>query len=120
MANTRLFLDSRRTKEGQKALLKIAIAQKEKTAYITLDVKLLPGKEWDPVKERVINHPEKLTLNSYIAKVRSQIDSFILQLTNEGRINSLTASKIKAFSADKGTNYLQNLRFEDISAKTTF
>ena len=167
MANTRLFLDSRRTKEGKPALLKIAIAQKEKTAYITLDVKLLPGKEWDPVKERVINHPEKLTLNSYITKVRSQIDSFILQLTNEGRINSLTASEIKAlcdeelhpekkeakqkeedrsktflfrfkqyaermkpgskrtfdhtlnrleaFSADKGTNYLQNLRFEDMT-----
>ena len=96
MANTRLFLDVRGAKNGKPCVLKIAIAHKKKTALISLDVKLLPDKEWDPVKERVINHPEKLTLNSYISKVRSQIDSFILQLTNECRINSLTASEIKA------------------------
>lgn len=167
MANTRLFLDVRGAKEGKPCVLKIAIAHKKKTAYISLDAKLLPNKEWDSVKERVINHPDRLTLNSYITKVRSQIDSFILSLTNEGRINSLSASEIKtlcdeelhpekkeekekekdlsktflfrfnryaermkpgskrtfdhtlnrleAFSAGKGNNYLQNLRFEDMT-----
>ena len=96
MANTRLFLDARRIKEGKPALLKIAISHKHQAALISLDVRLLPNKQWDADKEKVINHPDKLTLNSYIGKVKSQIDGFILQLTNEGRINSLTASEIKA------------------------
>lgn len=167
MANTRLFLDTRRIKEGKPGLLKIAISHRHQAALISLDVKLLPTKEWDPVKEKVINHPDKMTLNSYISKIKGQIDSFILQLTNEGRIGSLTASQIKAlfdeelhpekkeakkkqedlgktflfrfnqyaarmkpgskrtfdhtlnrleaFSADKDENYLQNLRFEDMT-----
>ena len=50
MANTRFFLDTRNAKPGAPCVLKIAIAQKKKTAYISLDAKLVPEKEWDSDK----------------------------------------------------------------------
>lgn len=65
MANTRLFLDTRNAKDGRPCVLKIAIAQKKKTAYISLDAKLVPGEQWDFEKEKVVNHPDKQVLNTY-------------------------------------------------------
>ena len=56
MANTRFFLDTRNAKDGKPCVLKIAIAQKKKPAYISLDAKLIPGKQWDDEKCRIIDH----------------------------------------------------------------
>ncbi|MGM9822614.1 MAG: hypothetical protein ACI30D_08520 [Muribaculaceae bacterium] len=70
MANTRLFLDKRNAKEGQPCVLKIAIAHKKKTAYISLEAKLIPQKQWDEQKERVINHPDKTVLNATQPRLR--------------------------------------------------
>lgn len=95
MANTRFFLDTRNAKEGKPCVLKIAIAHKKKTAYISLDAKLVPSTQWDAEKEKVINHPDKLVLTTYINRVKNQIDSLIVRWTNDGEINSLSATEIK-------------------------
>lgn len=95
MANTRFFLDTRNSKGDKPCVLKIAIAQKKKTAYISLDVKLIPGKQWDEEKCRIIDHPDKMVLNTYINRVKSQVDCLIVRWTNEGVINSMSASEIK-------------------------
>lgn len=76
-------------------MLKIAIAHKKKTAYISLDAKLVPSTQWDAEKEKVINHPDKLVLTTYINRVKNQIDSLIVRWTNDGEINSLSATEIK-------------------------
>lgn len=95
MANTRFFLDKRNAKDGRPCVLKIAIAQKKKTAYISLDAKLIPGEQWDETKEKIVNHPDKQVLNTYIARVKSQIDSLIIRWTNDGTLGNMTASEIK-------------------------
>lgn len=96
MANTRLFLDDRRTKKGSKSVLKIAIAHQAQTAYISVKVKLLPN-QWDNKKLKVVNHPNQMLLNAHISSVKQQVDTILLSLTNEGRITSMSASEIKAY-----------------------
>lgn len=116
MANTRLFLDTRNAKDGRPCVLKIAIAHKKKTAYISLDAKLVPGKQWDEAKERIVNHPDKLVLNAYIGRLKSQVDTFIVGLTNEGLINSLSAAEIK----DRCMEELNPDRKKEKEDRTTF
>lgn len=96
MANTRLFLDERRTKKGSKSVLKIAIAHQAQTAYISVKVKLLPN-QWDNKKLKVVNHPNQMLLNAHISSVKQQVDTILLSLANEGRISSMSASEIKAY-----------------------
>ena len=94
MANTKFYFDCRRTKPGQPSVLKIAIGHKNKTAYISLDAKLMP-EEWDNVRERVINHPDKQVLNAYINEVKQKVDSVIINLTRDGKLRGMTAKEIK-------------------------
>lgn len=92
MANTRFFLDKRNAKDGKPVVLKIAIAHQHKSALISLDVKILPT-QWEDNK--IVRHPDKQVLNTYINRVKSQVDSLIVRWTNEGVINTLSASEIK-------------------------
>lgn len=94
MANTRFFLDKRNAKDGKPVVLKIAIAHQHKSALISLDVKILPS-QWDDESKQIIKHPDKMVLNTYICRIKSQIDSLIVRWTNEGIINTLSASEIK-------------------------
>lgn len=94
MANIKFYFDCRRTKPGQPSVLKIAIGHKNKTAYISLDAKLMP-EEWDNVRERVINHPDKQVLNAYINEVKQKVDSVIINLTRDGKLRGMTAKEIK-------------------------
>ena len=94
MANTKFYFDCRRTKPGHPSVLKIAIGHKNTTAYISLDAKLMP-EEWDNVRERVINHPDKQVLNAYINEVKQKVDSIIINLTRDGKLRGMTAKEIK-------------------------
>lgn len=100
MANTRFFLDKRNAKEGKAVVLKITIAHHHKSALISLDAKIFPD-QWDDVRKQIINHPDRQVLNTYINRVKSQVDSLIVRWTNEGIINSLTASQIKDMCMDE-------------------
>ena len=94
MANTRFVLETRKTKPGSPCILKVAIAHKKKTAYVSLDVRLIPEVQW--VDDQVIEHPDKFVLNTYINRVRNLIDSRIIQWTNDGSLAGMSASDIKA------------------------
>jgi hypothetical protein len=94
MATTRFFHDTRRAKPGVPSIMKIAICHDWKRALVSTDVKLLPN-QWDDAKSKVVNHPDKLLVTTYLGKVRANVDSIILHLTNEGVINNMTASEIK-------------------------
>ena len=94
MASTRIFLDDRRTKPGKPSVLKIAIAHRHKTVYVSLNSKIFTH-QWDCKKLKVINHPEQMKLNVYISGVKQKVDYEILSLVSEGKIASMTAVDIK-------------------------
>lgn len=93
MASTKLYIDSRRSKKNQPAVLKIAISQNSRSCYISLDAKLIPETQWDGNK--VLNHPDKQLLNAYITEMNQKVDAHIIWLTREGKINCMSATEIK-------------------------
>lgn len=95
MANTRLFLDMRRAKEGEPSVLKVAIAHHKQTAYISLDVRLLPHK-WDSNKAVVINHQDEKYLNIRIQSTRVQVERILLVLGDSGRLAQMSAAQVRA------------------------
>lgn len=95
MANTRFYLDERRTKPGCPSVLKVAIAHKGSSAFISMDVKLMPN-QWDESSQKIVNHPERLVLNTYIQEVKVKVDAVIIALMRESNINGFTAAQIKA------------------------
>lgn len=113
MANTRFFLDKRNAKEGKPVVLKIAIAHQHKSALISLDAKILPA-QWE--NNKIVRHPDKQALNTYINLIKSQVDSLIVRWTNEGSINSMSASEIK----DRCMEALDPDRKKAKEEKTTF
>lgn len=113
MANTRFFLDKRNAKDGKPVVLKIAIAHQHKSALISLDVKILPS-QWEDNK--IVKHPDKQVLNTYINRIKSQVDSLIVRWTNDGIINTMSASEIK----DRCMEELDPDRKKAKEDKTTF
>lgn len=113
MANTRFFLDKRNAKDGKPVVLKIAIAHQHKSALISLDVKILPS-QWEDNK--IVKHPDKQVLNTYINRIKSQVDSLIVRWTNDGIINTMSASEIK----DRCMEELDPNRKKAKEDKTTF
>lgn len=97
MATARLFLDTRRSGDGKPGLLKIYISQKCTTALMSLNIKLIPNKEWDAVKERVVNHPDRLTLNTLISNIFSRVNSILIELQKSGTLGNMSAKDIKEY-----------------------
>ena len=100
MANSRFYLDERKTKAGCPCVLKIGIAHKGMSAFISLDVKIFPN-QWDAKKMRVVNHPDQMLINVYIAGVKQQVDTIILTLANEGKLGSMGTAELKNYISDQ-------------------
>lgn len=94
MARTKLYLDTRAVRDGKPAPLKVAINKKSETALISLNVFLLPN-QWDKKAGKVVNHPNRLFLNNYIAKRHIDIDTLLLKLIESGEIANMSALDIK-------------------------
>lgn len=97
MANTRFYLDERGGKNDKPRVLKIAIAHKHKASYISLNVKILPD-QWDSKKLRVVNHPDQMLMNVYISGVKQKIDTMLLTLANDGKLDDMTANDLKLYA----------------------
>ena len=96
MAQTRFYLDTRRTKPGSPSLLKVAIAHQHQAAFITLAAKLFPN-QWDNEKAKVVSHPEEKRLNIYILGVKQQVDRAIITLADTGQLATMSASDVKRY-----------------------
>ena len=94
MAKAKFFLDTRRTKPGAPSVLKVAISQRTKTAYLSLSARLFPN-QWDDEHSMVVNHPEQQLLNLYIGGVMQKVDRTIYILADSGELPSMTANDIK-------------------------
>jgi tyrosine type site-specific recombinase len=100
MATTKFYLDTRNLVAGKTAPLKLAVTQKGKTALIHLNIQLLPT-QWDNRAGKVIGHPNKFTLNTYIGKRKQDIDNVILKLTEKGEIMRMNVTEIKKRIAEE-------------------
>lgn len=94
MATTKLYLDTRATKRGEPAPLKLSITKHGVAAYIPLDIKVLPT-QWDKEKGKVKDNPNKASLNNFISSQKQKIDNILFQLTSEGKITKMTSVQIK-------------------------
>ena len=88
-----LYLD-KRTMRGATAQLKVGINKKGSSAYVSLGVWITPS-QWDAVREKVRDHPNKNNLNSFIETRRTEIQNTIQRLTADGQLTKLTATQIK-------------------------
>jgi len=94
MITTRFYLDGRNAKADKPQTLKLCIMKRGHSAYIRLGVSVLP-KQWDMKKQKIIDHPQKHYLNTYLESRKSDIDKLILSLTAEGKLAGLSAIQVK-------------------------
>lgn len=92
MATTKFYLDTRATKDGAEAPLKLSITHKGKTVQIPLGIKLRPT-NWDERLGKVTGLPNKAYLNTYIIRRKQDIDTIILKLAEQGEIGSRSTPK---------------------------
>lgn len=112
MATTKFYLDRRSVRNDGLSPLKLAISAKGKTALISLGVFIAP-KQWDDRGGRVVNHPQKQCLNLHIARMRTEVDCFVLMMMEKGRLARMSAQDIKQcfMDAKNGTDTFEQ-RFE--------
>ena len=99
MASTKFYLDTRNTEWGQEAPLKLTIIHKGIPSQLNLNIKLLPS-QWDIKALKIINHPQKLMLNSYITRRKLGADNAILELAEQGRLGTMSAKDIRDYVAE--------------------
>lgn len=99
MATTKLYLDTRATKRGEAAPLKVKITKHGQGAFIPLDLRVFPG-QWDKEHGKVKDNPNKTALNAYIQMQKQKIDNLLLQLTAEGKLTKMSAVQIKNIIVD--------------------
>lgn len=92
MITTRYYLDTRAT-DGE-APLKLAIHKRHAGAFLGTGIRLLPS-QWDARAQRVINHPQKGALNSFLGGFKFKVDTFIRDAVLDGSAADMTARDIK-------------------------
>lgn len=94
MATTRYYLDCRNKEAGKPMPLKLCIVKKGASAYIPVDVYVLPS-QWNSDKQKVVDHPRKQAINTYLENRKADIDNIIMTLTTAGKLAGKTAIQIK-------------------------
>lgn len=100
MATTRLYLDVRGIEPSKQAPLKLMVNKNGKTALIHLNVYILPS-QWDKRAGKVIGHPNKQFLNTYIGNRKQTIDNLLLKLIESGKLAGLSMSEIKQLISEE-------------------
>lgn len=95
MATTKLYLDTRHTGGKSPSPLKIVIRKDGKAVAISTGISLMPS-QWDAAAAKVVNHPRRQVLNTYIAGRKQAIDDLVLRLAATGRLGRMTAAQLKA------------------------
>ncbi|MBQ6287385.1 MAG: site-specific integrase [Bacteroidales bacterium] len=91
---TNIYLDKRAVKHGEKAPLRIGINKHGQTAFITLDVKILPS-QWDDVKKKVKDAENKDVINGYLSAMKVRVDNALMVLQANGSLAGLSAKEVK-------------------------
>ncbi len=94
MTTTKLYLDIRSRNACGECPLKITITKHGRAAQYSLGIRLLPS-QWDSVRQRVKDHPNKLRLNNFIQTRKNQFDNLLMELIKKGELAKLTSTQIK-------------------------
>lgn len=89
-----IYLDKRAVKPGAAAPLKIAIRRKGITAFIPLEMKILP-KQWNERRMEVVGHPNAKRMNVIIGQEKLAVETAILRLMESRELAGLTAGQLK-------------------------
>ena len=96
MATAKIFLDTRATAPGDSAPLKIQIIHRRHSCNISLGFKVKPEQlAYDDDGVRIINHPMKRQLTSFIREKVLSSQMTILELARDGRLDTMSAMEIK-------------------------
>ena len=94
MVTLNIYLDKRAARSGEPAPLKVSFTKKGDYALMPLGVKVLPS-QWDAKAQKVVGHPNKEALNSFLRQRLVAIQNLVLQLTNSGELVKLSATQVK-------------------------
>jgi hypothetical protein len=89
-----VYLDKRAVRDGAPAPLKLAIRRKGVTAFIPLDMKILP-KQWNERRSEVVSHPNAKRMNVIIGQEKLAAETAILRLMESNEIASLDAAHLR-------------------------
>ena len=94
MITTHYYLDGRHLPAGQKGTLKLLLTQRGRTAMLPVGVKLLP-EQWEQKNQRVVKHPQKSTLNTYLVKFKLTVDERLRDMALKGLLADQDITSIK-------------------------
>lgn len=117
MATTKFYLDTRNTEWGQEAPLKLTITHKGSPSQLNLNIKLLPS-QWDAKANKIINHPQRLMLNSYITRRKLDADTAILHLAELGKLGIMKAKDIRDYIVEQSS--LESSNVDDTPTSPMF
>ena len=60
-----------------------------------LNVQILPS-QWDKMSDKVVGHPNRFFLNTYITSRKQAVDTLLLKLIENGELFNMRAVDIKA------------------------
>ena len=96
MATAKIFLDTRATAPGDSAPLKIQIIHRRQSCNISLGFKVKPEQlTYDDDGVRIINHPMKRQLTSFIREKMLSAQMTILELARDRRLDAMSAIELK-------------------------
>lgn len=94
MITTSFYLDTRAVKPGAEAPLKISVTKDGSTAYIKLGLSIVP-KCWNKELKKVVSHPRKTFLNTYLQQKKLEIDEIVLTLMKQKGHASMSVTQVK-------------------------
>ena len=94
MITTNFYLATRAVRPGAEAPLKISITKGGSTSYIPIGVSLLPS-QWNKDTRKVVSHPRKTFLNTYLSQKKLEIDEVVLTMMKKPGYASMTVTQIK-------------------------
>ena len=94
MATAKLYLDKRAKRQDGTYPLKVTVSHKGKTSHIPLGV-LLRADQWDGRACKVLNHANKVFLNSFLQGRLSEITAAMLELKAQGAFAGRTITQIR-------------------------
>ena len=124
MATTKIYLDTRASKPGAEAPLKIRLTHQRQVCNFSLGIKLTP-EQWDDANKRIISHKRLKCLNEYIRQRYLDIEIAILDtLKTKGRnisvqelkrevLRAIDPSEPESEPAGSGTFYKKFVTFAD-------
>ena len=94
MASVKLYLDTRTPKKNGTSPLKLGINHRDKRFLLNLNISL-SSEQWDSVNNKVVAHPRKQVLNSFISQIMADVNVCILELVRTGKMDRMPPNEIR-------------------------